>query len=34
LKNTNASIAELKVTITKMLPELAKGIEELAVTLV
>jgi hypothetical protein len=34
LKNTNASIAELKVTITKMLPELAKANEELAVTLV
>jgi hypothetical protein len=33
LKNTNASIADLKVTITKMLPELAKANEELAVTL-
>lgn len=33
LKNTNASIAELKVTITKMLPELARKNEELAVTL-
>jgi dynein heavy chain len=33
LKNTNTSIAELKVTITKMLPELAKANEELAVTL-
>ena len=34
LKNTNASIADLRVTITKMLPELAKANEELAVTLV
>ncbi len=34
LKNTNQSIAELKVTITKMLPELAKANEELAVTLI
>lgn len=33
LKNTNASIADLKVNITKMLPELAKANEELAVTL-
>lgn len=33
LKNTNASIAELRVQITKMLPELAKKNEELAVTL-
>ena len=33
LKNTNKSIAELKATITKMLPELAKAKEELAVTL-
>lgn len=33
LKNTNASIADLKVTITKMLPELAKANEELAITL-
>lgn len=33
LKSTNESIAELKVTITKMLPELAKSNEELAVTL-
>lgn len=33
LKNTNASIADLKITITKMLPELAKANEELAITL-
>lgn len=33
LKNTNTSIAELKVNITNMLPELAKANEELAVTL-
>jgi dynein heavy chain len=33
LKNTNASIANLKVTITAMLPKLAKANEELAITL-
>ena len=33
LKNTNASIAELKVNITEMLPKLAKMNEELAVSL-
>lgn len=33
LKNTNESIAQLKATITKMLPELAKSNEELAITL-
>lgn len=33
LKTTNESIAVLKVNITKMLPELAKKNEELAVTL-
>ena len=33
LKNTNASIADLKVVITKMLPELAEKNEKLAVTL-
>jgi len=33
LKKTNASIADLRVTITAMLPELAKANEELAITL-
>lgn len=33
LKNTNESIAELKVNITAMLPQLAKSNEELAITL-
>lgn len=33
LKNTNASIADLKVNITEMLPKLAKMNEELAVSL-
>jgi len=33
LKNTNESIAALKIQITQMLPVLAKSNEELAVTL-